>query len=116
MQEMLTLIIQVVKERRFCGLTPSECLQRELIYKLSTGDATHSQLVKSLPRDLSKVGALQEILDTIAVYSNPSGMNQVCSWHYLSNFLLKSFRHFYDLTYYCISCPNNSYRARACIN
>uniref|UniRef100_A0A5B7BIP5 E3 ubiquitin-protein ligase n=1 Tax=Davidia involucrata TaxID=16924 RepID=A0A5B7BIP5_DAVIN len=74
--EMLTLIIQIVKERRFCGLTAAECLQRELIYKLAIGDATHSQLVKSLPRDHSKSDQLQEILDRIAVYSNPSGMNQ----------------------------------------
>lgn len=76
LQEMLTLIIQLVKERRFCGLTTTECLQRELVYKLFLGDATRSQLVKSLTRDLSKVDKLQEILDTVAVYSNPSGMNQ----------------------------------------
>lgn len=77
MQEMLTLIIQVVNERRFCGLTVAESLKRELIYKLAIGDATRSQLVKALPRDLSKCRQLQEILDTIAVYSNPSGFNQV---------------------------------------
>lgn len=75
---MLTLIIQIIKERRFCGLTKAECLQRELIYKLAIGDATHSQLVKSLPRDLNKMKQLQEILDTVASYSSPSGMNQVC--------------------------------------
>ncbi|PON76120.1 TFIIE transcription factor [Trema orientale] len=75
-QEMLTLIIQIVKERRFCGLTKAESLKRELVYKLAIGDSTHSQLVKSLPRDLSKFEQLQEILDTIAVYSNPSGFNQ----------------------------------------
>ncbi|XP_059305584.1 E3 ubiquitin-protein ligase PRT6 isoform X1 [Lycium ferocissimum] len=75
-QEMLTLIIQIVKERRFSGLSRIECLQREFIYKLSTGDFTRSQLVKSLPRDLSKIDKLQEVLDRIAVYSNPSGMNQ----------------------------------------
>ncbi|XP_023528608.1 E3 ubiquitin-protein ligase PRT6 [Cucurbita pepo subsp. pepo] len=75
-QEMLTLIIQIVNERRFCGLTVAESLKRELIYKLAIGDATHSQLVKALPRDLSKCHQLQEILDTIAVYSNPSGFNQ----------------------------------------
>ncbi|KAL3358016.1 hypothetical protein AABB24_015247 [Solanum stoloniferum] len=75
-QEMLTLIIQIVKERRFSGLSPSECLERELVYKLSTGDATRSQLVKSLPRDLSKINRLQEVLDRVAVYSNPSGINQ----------------------------------------
>nr|XP_009623263.1 E3 ubiquitin-protein ligase PRT6-like isoform X1 [Nicotiana tomentosiformis] len=75
-QEMLTLIIQIVKERRFCGLTSSGCLQRELVYRLSIGDATHSQLVKSLPRDLSKIDKFQEVLDRIAMYSNPSGMNQ----------------------------------------
>ncbi|GMH23083.1 hypothetical protein Nepgr_024926 [Nepenthes gracilis] len=75
-QEMLTLIIQIVQERRFCGLTASENLQRELVCKLATGDATHSQLVKFLPWDLSKLDHLQETLDKIANYSNPSGMNQ----------------------------------------
>ncbi|CAA2964318.1 E3 ubiquitin- ligase PRT6-like isoform X1 [Olea europaea subsp. europaea] len=74
--EMLTLLIQIVSERRFCGLTTVECLQRELVYKLSIGDATRSQLVKSLPRDLSKIGKLEEILETIAEYSRPSGMSQ----------------------------------------
>nr|XP_043618780.1 E3 ubiquitin-protein ligase PRT6 isoform X1 [Erigeron canadensis] len=76
MQEMLNLIIQIVKERRFCGLTTAQCLQRELIYKLSTGNATHSQLVKSLPRDLSKVNEFQQILDTVAEYMSPSGIKQ----------------------------------------
>lgn len=75
-QEMLILIIQIVKERRFSGLTTAECLQRELVYKLSLGDATRSQLVKSLPLELSKFDELQKILDMVAVYSNPSGMNQ----------------------------------------
>ncbi|XP_024965877.1 E3 ubiquitin-protein ligase PRT6 isoform X3 [Cynara cardunculus var. scolymus] len=75
-QEMLNLVIQIVKERRFCGLTTAQCLQRELIYKLSTGNATHSQLVKSLPRDLSKVDQFQQILDTVAEYTYPSGIKQ----------------------------------------
>lgn len=75
--EMLSLLIQIVKERRFCGLTTAECLRRELVYKLSIGDATRSQLVKSLPRDLSKVDELQEVLDRVAEYSHPSGMTQV---------------------------------------
>ncbi|XP_072959504.1 E3 ubiquitin-protein ligase PRT6 isoform X1 [Typha angustifolia] len=75
-QEMLTLIIQIVKERRFCGLSSVDNLRRELVYKLSVGDATRSQLVKSLPRDLSKSNQLQNVLDMVAVYSNPSGMKQ----------------------------------------
>ncbi|KAM7271402.1 hypothetical protein ACFE04_030616 [Oxalis oulophora] len=75
-KEMLTLIIQILQERRFCGLTVAENLKRELIYKLAIGDATHSQLVKSLPRDLSKSEELREILQTVAVYSNPSGFTQ----------------------------------------
>ncbi|KAL6496213.1 hypothetical protein OROGR_029471 [Orobanche gracilis] len=74
--EMLALLIQIVKERRFCGLTTAECLQKELVYKLSIGDATRSQLVKSLPRDLSKVDELQEVLDKVAEYSHPTGMAQ----------------------------------------
>lgn len=76
MQEMLLLLIQIVQERRFSGLTPAENLKRELVHKLAIGDATRSQLVKSLPRDLSKIDQLQEVLDTVAVYSNPSGFNQ----------------------------------------
>ncbi|PPR85992.1 hypothetical protein GOBAR_AA34699 [Gossypium barbadense] len=75
-QEMLTLIMQILLERRFCGRNTADSLKRELIYKLAIGDATHSQLLKSLPRELSKSDQLQEILDRVAVYSNPSGFNQ----------------------------------------
>ncbi|XP_010543302.1 PREDICTED: E3 ubiquitin-protein ligase PRT6 [Tarenaya hassleriana] len=75
-QEMLTLLVQILQERRYSGLTTAESLRREIIYKLATGDATHSQLVKSLPRDLAKSDKLQEILDSVSVYSNPSGFNQ----------------------------------------
>ncbi|KAK4392246.1 E3 ubiquitin-protein ligase PRT6 [Sesamum angolense] len=46
--EMLTLLIQIVKERS----------------------------LSSLPRDLSKVDELQEVLDRVAEYSHPSGMTQ----------------------------------------
>lgn len=75
-QEMLSLLIQIVKERRFCGHSTIETLRRELIYKLAIGDATRSQLLKSLPHDLSKNDQLQSILDTVAVYANPSAMKQ----------------------------------------
>ncbi|KAF8704993.1 hypothetical protein HU200_031244 [Digitaria exilis] len=76
MQEMLTFLIQLVKERHFCGLSTADNLKRELIYKLAIGDATHSQIKKSLPRDLSSSDQLQNVLDSLAVYSNPSGMKQ----------------------------------------
>ncbi|XP_078178382.1 proteolysis 6 isoform X3 [Carex rostrata] len=75
-QEMLTFLIQLVKERRYCGLSAVANLKREIIHKLCIGDVTHSQLVKSLPRDLSKNKNLQQVLDSLAVYSNPSGMKQ----------------------------------------
>ncbi|KAF8048454.1 hypothetical protein N665_2507s0003 [Sinapis alba] len=75
-QEMLALLIQILQERRFCGLSTAESLRREIICKLATGDFTRSQLVKSLPRDLSKSDELQEVLDNVSVYCNPSGMNQ----------------------------------------
>ncbi|XP_074582392.1 E3 ubiquitin-protein ligase PRT6 [Curcuma longa] len=74
--EMLTLILQIVKERCFSGLSTVDHLKREVIYKLSVGDATHSQVQKALPRDLSKSDQVQNILDTLATYSNPSGMKQ----------------------------------------
>ncbi|XP_058099239.1 E3 ubiquitin-protein ligase PRT6-like isoform X1 [Magnolia sinica] len=75
-QEMLTLIIQIVKERRFSGFSATENLRRELVYKLAIGDATHSELVRALPHDLSNSDQLQKTVDTVAVYSNPSGMKQ----------------------------------------
>ncbi|KAL0888784.1 hypothetical protein Bca101_012767 [Brassica carinata] len=75
-QEMLALLIQILQERRFCGLSTAESLRREIIFNLATKDFTHSQLVKSLPRDLSKSDELQEVLDNVSVFSNPSGMNQ----------------------------------------
>lgn len=75
--EMLTLILQIVKERCFSGLSTVDHLKREVIYKLAVGDATHSQVLKALPRDLSKSDQVQNILDMLATYSNPSGMKQV---------------------------------------
>lgn len=77
MQDMLTLIIQIVQERSFCGLSESEYLRRELVGKLAVANATHSQLLKSLPHDLSKSSQLQSILDQIAIYTKPSGLKQV---------------------------------------
>ncbi|CAN1275297.1 E3 ubiquitin-protein ligase PRT6 [Linum perenne] len=75
-QALLTLIIQIVQERHFSGLSTAENLKRELVRRLAIGDATHSQLVKSLPLDLSKSDQLQEIIEAVAVYSNPSNFNQ----------------------------------------
>ncbi|GJR24243.1 DExH-box ATP-dependent RNA helicase DExH17 [Tanacetum coccineum] len=62
--------IQDLKElsQRFTGKKLADTdttIQRELIYKLSTGNATRTQLVKSLPHDLSKVDKFQHILDTV---------------------------------------------------
>lgn len=76
-QEMLILIIQIVKERRFCGLSTFGYLCRELIHKLAAGDATHSQLLKTIPREFSKSEQLRKALDMLAMHSNPSGMKQV---------------------------------------
>lgn len=87
MQEMLTFLIQLVKERHFCGLSTADNLKRELIYKLSIGDATHSQIKKSLPRDLSSSDQLQNVLDSLAVYSNPSGMKQVLIFQFMHHIL-----------------------------
>lgn len=76
---MLTLIIQIVTQRRFCGLSTAENLRREIVFKLAIGDATRSQLVKALPQDLSKGHLVQDVIDTVATYSNPSGLKQVRS-------------------------------------
>lgn len=75
--EMLTLIIQIVKERSFSGRSLVDRLKGEMIYKLAVGDATRSQVVKALPRDLAKSDQVQTVLDTLATYSIPSSMKQV---------------------------------------
>ncbi|VAH72436.1 unnamed protein product [Triticum turgidum subsp. durum] len=72
-QDMLTFIVQLVKERRFCGCSIADNLKRELIYKLAVGDATHSQIVRSLPHDLSSSEQFEDVLDSVAVCSDPSG-------------------------------------------
>ena len=74
---MLTFIVQLVKECRFCGRSTADNLKRELIYKLAVGDATHSQIVRSLPRDLLSSEQFQDVLDSVAVYSDPSGNKKV---------------------------------------
>lgn len=76
-KEMLTLIMQILQERRFSGRGIADSLKREFIFKLAIGDATHSQLLKSVPCELSKFDQLQEILDKIAAYAKPSDLNQV---------------------------------------
>ena len=76
-QELLILLIRLVSERGFCGLTEKEALRRELVQRLAVGDATHSFLLKALPPRLQDSKHLQECLDAVAVYCNPSGMQQV---------------------------------------
>ena len=76
-QEVLILLIRLVSERGFCGLTEKEALRRELVQRLAVGDATHSYLLKALPPRLQDSKHLQECLDAVATYCNPSGMQQV---------------------------------------
>jgi E3 ubiquitin-protein ligase UBR3 len=76
-QELLVLLIRLVSERGFCGLTEVEALRRELVQRLAVGDATHSALLKALPPRLQDSKHVQECLDSVATYRNPSGMQQV---------------------------------------
>jgi len=81
-QELLILFIRLVSERGFCGLTEMEALRRELVQRLAVGDATHSSLLKALPPRLQDSKHLQECLDAVATYCNPSGMQQVSLYAY----------------------------------
>lgn len=76
-QELLILFIRLVSERGFCGMTEKMALRRELVQRLAVGDATHSSLLKALPPRLQDSKHLQECLDAVATYCNPSGMQQV---------------------------------------
>ena len=84
-QELLVLLIRLVSERGFCGLTEVEALRRELVQRLAVGDATHSALLKALPPRLQDSKHVQECLDSVATYRNPSGMQQV--WLFVTIYL-----------------------------
>ncbi|XP_024387527.1 E3 ubiquitin-protein ligase PRT6 isoform X2 [Physcomitrium patens] len=75
-QELIILLIRLVSERGFCGLTEKESLRRELVLRLAVGDTTRSYLLKALPPRLQDSKHLQECLDAVATYRNPSGMQQ----------------------------------------
>ncbi|MCO5595657.1 hypothetical protein L7F22_049702 [Adiantum nelumboides] len=75
-RHMLVLLIQIVVERGFCGFTASQACRRELIKRLAVSDATHSQLMKSLPPRLHEDKQWQETLLAVANYYKPSGMQQ----------------------------------------
>jgi hypothetical protein len=75
-QEFLALLIRLVSERGFCGLTTVEALRRELVQRLAVGDATHSSLLKALPPRLQDNKHVQECLDAVAAFRSPSGMQQ----------------------------------------
>lgn len=89
-EEFLALLIRLVSERGFCGLTTVEALRRELVQRLAVGDATHSSLLKALPPRLQDNKHVQECLDAVAAFRSPSGMQQVvlshvfCSSHMMS--------------------------------
>lgn len=70
-------MIRLVSERGFCGLTEVEALRRELVQRLAVGDATHSALLKALPPRLQESKHVQDCLNAVAAYRNPSGMQQV---------------------------------------
>lgn len=70
-------MIRLVSERGFCGLTEVEALRRELVQRLAVGDATHSALLKALPPRLQDSKHIQDCLNVVAAYRNPSGMQQV---------------------------------------
>ncbi|KAL2613856.1 hypothetical protein R1flu_025548 [Riccia fluitans] len=75
-QEFLALLVRICTERGFCGLIEKESLRRELVQRLAVGDATHSSLIKALPRRLQSSKYLHEVLTAVANYRNPSGMQQ----------------------------------------
>ncbi|XP_024369767.1 E3 ubiquitin-protein ligase PRT6 isoform X2 [Physcomitrium patens] len=75
-QELLVMMIRLVSERGYCGLTEVEALRRELVLRLAVGDATHSALLKALPPRLQESKRVQECLNAVATYRNPSGMQQ----------------------------------------
>eukprot|EP00250_Pteridium_aquilinum_P003618 c13921_g1_i1 orf=503-7018(-) len=75
-QHMLTLLIRIVVERGFCGFSATQACRRELIKRLAISDATHSQLMKSLPSRLHENKDWQEVLLSVATFYKPSGMQQ----------------------------------------
>ncbi|KAH7292156.1 hypothetical protein KP509_29G053500 [Ceratopteris richardii] len=75
-KHMLTLLIQIVAERQLSGFSVSRSCRRELIKRLATSDATHSQLMKALPHSIRDDNQWQDVLHSVSTYYQPSGMRQ----------------------------------------
>ncbi|KAI3876298.1 hypothetical protein MKX03_001545 [Papaver bracteatum] len=67
--EMLTLIMHIIKERRFCGFSEYKVCKRDLICKLALGNFKHSELIEFLPRDICKNCNLEANIAEVAEYS-----------------------------------------------
>lgn len=115
---MLSFLIHLVKGPHFYGPSKVDNLRRELISKLAIRDAAHSQIVKSIPHSLSSSDQHQNVLDSLANYSNPYDMMKVLSFNLYYIFLkiiLKwriNTKHYHKVSMYFI---NHAGRNWTCI-
>ncbi|MCL7033482.1 hypothetical protein MKW94_010257, partial [Papaver nudicaule] len=69
-EEMLSLLLHIIKERRFCGFSEEKTCKRDLICKLAVSDAKHSELLEfCLPTYLSSNFDVERIITEVADFS-----------------------------------------------
>ncbi|GAQ87607.1 hypothetical protein KFL_003640090 [Klebsormidium nitens] len=71
MLEVLRLILQLVRERRYIAMSEIELVRYEVIQWLCCKDMTYSTLSNFLPQALSSHARLEEVLRSVATYVVP---------------------------------------------
>mmetsp|Transcript_3143 Transcript_3143/g.11325 ORF Transcript_3143/g.11325 Transcript_3143/m.11325 type:complete len:2016 (+) Transcript_3143:228-6275(+) len=87
---LLTFLLNIAAERSCACTDTGMLLKQELIRRLAVGDATHSELMKTLPsRLLDKDSQTHPVLQEVAEFKHPAGLSQGQyslrkeSWKYL---------------------------------
>lgn len=67
----ITFLLTVLTERTLIGTSEEQKIRRYILHKLCIEDNTHSQLLESLPKNLTKNPNFDKILEEVSIYQAP---------------------------------------------
>ncbi|KAL2641840.1 hypothetical protein R1flu_009427 [Riccia fluitans] len=71
LQDLLRLLLLIIRERRNTGISEKESLRYDVIQWLCVKDHTYSQLIYNLGGELVDQPKLSSVLQEVAIYNNP---------------------------------------------
>ncbi|GAM20420.1 hypothetical protein SAMD00019534_035950 [Acytostelium subglobosum LB1] len=75
-EDFIQFLIMVSTNKTMSGMTTQEIIRKELVHRLCLGDATHSQLTRTIKRTLATHPDFDKILNDIAIFQNPQKTEQ----------------------------------------